>query len=114
MENGTESAIVDPKGRPVTRDVPATALDEPLTFDNLHPDAIYRVRAFAFVAPGTASADVISVEASSSLEVKVTGGEKPTTAELPVTLMEKPFGAEGATPVDFVSGTYQTEREAFR
>ncbi|MBO9541292.1 hypothetical protein J7643_11945 [bacterium] len=114
VEDGTESAIIDPKGNPVTLDVPTEALDQSITFANLHPSATYRVRAFAFTAAGTASIDLISEEASSTLEIKVPDEEKPAAAEVPVTLKGKAFGAGGDASLSIIPGTYLTEIEAFR
>lgn len=114
VEGGTESAIVDPKGIPITRDLPMDAMERLVTFSDLHPNTTYRVRAFAFQAAGTASADVISEVASSTLEVRVEGDEKPTTADLAITLKDKAFNGVASPSIGFDPGGYLTGLEGFR
>jgi len=114
VDGGSESAIVDPTGTPIVKDLAGAAIDGAVTFSNLHPNTTYRVHAFAFQAAGTASTDVISENASSTLLVRVETDDRPQTGVLDVALKDRPFAAEATTSVHILPGTYVTDPEGIR
>ncbi|HEY9899307.1 MAG TPA: hypothetical protein V6D00_09015 [Pantanalinema sp.] len=100
-----ESAIADANGRPITKDVLKADLGTPVGFVNLHPNTRYRIKAYAYKATGEAEGDLISFEASSSLDVQVDTDERPTVGELRVQLADRPFRAEATSSIVFDDGT---------
>lgn len=88
---GSEQVIPGAGGAPLILDLPQASLSAPLTFANLNRDTTYRVRAFAYADSGTSSQ--ISVDASSSVDVTLTGDDRPTLASLPVQLIDRAFSA---------------------
>lgn len=114
VDGASESEMVDPTGTPIFKDIPHGSMSAPVSFTNLHPNTTYRLRAFAYQATGTASADVISEDASSSLVVKVLTDDKPTAADFPIKLKDRPFHGEATSSFQFIPGVYVTEPEGFR
>lgn len=108
LDGASESAMVDTKGDPIYKDVARGNLETPLTFSNLHPNTTYRLKSFAFQAAGTASVDIISTEASATVDVRVGADNKPTSADLPVQLKDKDFAGRVDPTLGITPGIYQT------
>jgi hypothetical protein len=91
------------------KDLARAALASGVPFDGLAPGATYRVRAFAFRTAGTASADQISVDASSSVDVAVVRDDRPPLTTLPVQLRGDTFAGQASTSVAVSEGSVTNE-----
>lgn len=80
-----------------TADVPKLDLGRTIVFGKLRPDLTYRIKARAYKATGTAPADLISVDASSSALV-VVGRKDEHAVGLSVQLADRPFSATTVIP----------------
>jgi hypothetical protein len=105
-------------GQPLQHDVAASDLGKTLRFGKLHPHTTYRLKAFAYEAPGFDAAALISHEASSSVDVTVHAASVQDLVTLPVQLKDRVFsglarsGGFDVTPgVRIASGS--TEMEAY-
>lgn len=96
---GNESASLAEK------DIPAASLSEQVSFFNLHPNTTYRIKAFAYKASGVATDDLISVQASATVDVPVLTDERPTAANLKVQLKDRPFQAQGTSSIVVTNGS---------
>lgn len=102
--NPTEEPVLDAGGAPVTLDVAAADLGEPVNFRNLFANTRYRVRAAAYQAPGVAEADLISTtDATSYVDVTLGSDDAPSMATLRVRLRDRnvyvgPIGASVGLP----------------
>jgi len=94
----TETPVVI-SGSTVSLDIPASSLNVPVLFSNLHTATNYRVRAYAYKASGTATSDLISLDASSSLDILVADSDRPTAGKVPVQLIEKTFNATSSVTI---------------
>lgn len=88
-----EEPVLTTGGAPVAADLSRSELNNPITFDHLAGNATYRVRAYAYRAPGTAANDLISIDAESFVEVEVEGDDRPVMSPLTVKLIATPFAA---------------------
>lgn len=99
VANGTESPVVV-GGAQVAADLALADLDRALTFDRLHSQTAYRVRAYAYSAAGTASANLIStLDSGSYADITVLSNDRPTFGSLPVRLKDKAFAATSSVRV---------------
>ncbi|MNX75007.1 hypothetical protein D3C86_1064650 [compost metagenome] len=114
VANGVESTVVDATNAQLTKDIAKADLGQPIGFGNLHPMTTYRIKAFAYKATGELPADLISVAASSSLDVRVETDERPTVTTLVVQLADRPFRAEGTSSIVVTPGDYDTDFEGIR
>ncbi|MNL00291.1 Serine/threonine-protein kinase PknD [compost metagenome] len=89
-----------------TSDVPQADLGKSIVFGKLRPDLKYRIKAKAYKATGTAAADLISLDASSSVDV-VVGREDRHAIALTVRLIDRLFSASSTLPgVTVTNGQY--------
>lgn len=100
---GTESAVVG-DGGPLSQDVASASFGGSIVFADLVKDTSYRVRGYAYARPGTASADLLSVEDESFLDIVVTHDDRPAVATLSIQLKDKPFAAAGTGSLDIKTG----------
>ncbi|MBO9542316.1 hypothetical protein J7643_17130 [bacterium] len=76
-----------------------------LTFTNLHPWTDYRVRGYAYKAPGTAESDLISLDASSSIDITVENVDRVYAKRLKIQLIDRVFNGQAtASTVTFTDG----------
>lgn len=66
LNGQTEQPLLDSNGNQVMADLAKNQLEQPITFHHLYINTVYRVRAYAYKAPGTAPSDLISTEDGSS------------------------------------------------
>lgn len=78
-------------------DLPKADLARGIVFGKLRPDLTYRIKAKAYKAAGSDPSDLISVDASSSVDVSV-GREDSHDITLPVQLAARDFSATGLIP----------------
>lgn len=88
-----EVPVLTTGGVPVLADLSRSELNSPITFEHLTANATYRVRAFAYDAPGRAENHQISIDAQSYVDVQVEDDDHPTMAPLMVKLAATPFAA---------------------
>lgn len=89
-----ETPVLTSGGAPVAADLSRSEFDSPITFSQLAPDHTYRVRAYAYKAPGTAAEDLISVsDAGSYTDITVLNDDRPPLTPLSVRLIATPFAA---------------------
>lgn len=107
--DGSESAIADGAGNQIFADLRGTEFDNSVTFSNLQRQTRYRIRCFAYKAPGESSGDLISTSNSTSFtDVYVQDDDRPTMATLKVRLIDVVFSGEAMTPnVNVTGGDYQ-------
>lgn len=101
----TEEAVLDGQGNPVKADIANDELDNAITISNLFVNTTYRIRCFAYKAPGEAAEDMIStLDADSYLDVTLTNDDRPTMENLRVKLIDVSVSGEanssGITVVD--------------
>lgn len=85
----------------------STKFTSPVTFTKLKQNTTYRIRAYAYKAAGTASADQISDDANSSVDVPVTTNDAPPLAKLQVKLIDVGFNGQAtSTGTTIVPGGY--------
>lgn len=96
-----EHPVLGSEGAPVQKDVGKADFGKPLVFRKLHHKTHYRIRGFAYSAPGTASADLISVPASSTLDVEVGLVDTAATGILGIQLIDVPFEGLATMSFDF-------------
>jgi hypothetical protein len=99
----TETAVNDALGNPVVLEIPQANLSQPVNFTKLHASTTYRIKAKAYADAG--KTQVISVDASSSVDVAVAQEDRPTLARIKVQLIAKAFDAQGSTGIDVASGS---------
>ena len=103
VADGTES-VVPGAGQDIAR----SALSQTVTIGGLLQDTAYRIRAYAFKAAGTAPADQISVDASSSVDVTVAGDDHPPIAALPIRLADQVFSGQATGSLAITDGIMET------
>lgn len=94
----TLSTVNGPLLTPVaSADAPKANLDGLITFSDIRPHTTYRIKAEAYKAPGTAPADLISLDASSSVDVS-TANQDSHAVTIPVQLVDRTFNGTSLTP----------------
>jgi hypothetical protein len=94
----TLSTVNGPQVTPVaSADVPKADLGQSLVFAKLKPSTTYRIAAKAYKAAGTAIGDLISVDASSSIDLS-TGNHDSHAVTIPVQLVDRAFSGGVLTP----------------
>ncbi|MNK93459.1 Serine/threonine-protein kinase PknD [compost metagenome] len=107
LQGGVEVPVVDDEGNHVQVDLLNSELDVPVKFSNLFRDTTYRIRCYAYKAPGEAPADLIStLDASSYTDVTITNDNAPTVTPLRVRLADVVFNAEFTSGVDVTDGGF--------
>jgi len=106
LSGSTETAVLGSDGQPIAQDIPVANLSGTLSFDRLHHDAQYRVRGYAYKAAGTAEADQISLDASSSVDVTLGTDDRPAIAKLDIQLADRVFDGQATSSIDLVDGGY--------
>ena len=105
VQNKTETPVVDANNHPLILDVPNASLSASIDFSSLHPNTTYRVRAYAYSDPATASL-ISTLDSRSYVDVAVTDDTRPTMATLPVQLMDQTFNGEAtASEIVVASGS---------
>jgi len=104
VEATGEIAVAAEGGGDLAKDVPGSALGQPIRFYRLHRDTRYRLRGFAYKAAGTEDADRISLDASSSVDVTVAHDDRPATGALPLWLLDKTFAGKATSSIAFEPG----------
>ena len=95
MEGTTEVPVLfvtGQVGKPVVKDLPVSSLDASVVLGNLADKTLYRVRARAYAADGTADASLISLDEASFVDVDLTKGEPTGEVRLPIRLRDKKVG----------------------
>ncbi|MBO9542320.1 hypothetical protein J7643_17150 [bacterium] len=105
-----EVPIIDAAGNPIVQDVTRDELSKPITFAGLHPNTRYRFKAYAYKAASTVSDALISIDASSSLDV-ILPDESQQQADLPIQLKATPFDGQASPPFSIPDGLYETGTE---
>ena len=81
---------------------PAMLADIPIM--GLRPDTTYRVTGRAFSRAGRDPADILSIDASSSVDLQVTRDDRPGLIALPVQLRDRTFDGQASTSVLILPG----------
>lgn len=104
---GDQESAVTRNGAPVELDVASGSMDLPFTFENLHNDTTYRVKALAYKAAGTANVDLISTQdAGSAVDITIGRNVTPTLQAVPVKLIDRLFAATGTSSLVVTDGSY--------
>lgn len=104
MSGGLEAAALDAQGNPVQKDIAGADLDNSVAFKNLRHDTTYRIRSYAYKAVGTAASDLISSDASSSVDVVVGRDDRPVLASIPIRLIDKVFDGQATASIVVTDG----------
>jgi hypothetical protein len=107
LSDDVETHVLDGSGNPVMADIPASLLDSPLQFGNLFANTHYRIRAYAYKAPGTAAEDQISDNSASYTDVQVGNDNQVIIAMLRCKLIDVDFSATAGSVIDIVDGGYR-------
>ena len=92
----TETPVLDEEGKEVTADLTRNQLSNLITFSKLKPQTTYRIRAYAYKAPGTAPENLISTnDAGSYVDVEILVDDRPTVTTLKVKLIDVDFDGKG-------------------
>lgn len=89
-----EDLITETKLATASKDVASGSLDAAIFFGGLTSNQRYRIKAYAYKAPGTDPADLISVDASSTTDVQMPSGGGIATANFKVWLKDTDFDAQ--------------------
>lgn len=105
----TETPVLDEEGKEVTADLTRNQLSNLITFSKLKPQTTYRIRAYAYKAPGTAPENLISTtDAGSYVDVEILVDDRPTVTTLKVKLIDVDFDGQGTFQgVDVTPGGYR-------
>jgi hypothetical protein len=108
LDGTSETPVRDASGKAIAQDLPKARLDEPVTFDALLPNTTYRIRAFAYKAPGEDPANLISAgDASSYTDVTLGNDDRPVAATLKVKLADVLFnGITTASGIAVIPGGF--------
>ena len=98
-----EAPVLDGSGQQVQADIPASALSLPWRVSNLAPATTYRIRCYAYDAPGAAAQDKISEDDASYTDVAV-GTAPDCSAQANVTLQDRIFSGTGTGTFQFLPG----------
>ncbi|MBO9540920.1 hypothetical protein J7643_10055 [bacterium] len=102
LVQGSEVAVVDAeRNLPMTLDIASGSLGKAIELSGLNLDTTYRIRGYAYDAPGTAH--LISKDAL--VDVRVTHDDRPEFATLPVRLIDKVFNGEASSDIAISSGS---------
>ena len=93
VASGVETPVTDASGNPLMKDIASPSLGVPVVFGNLNFDTTYRVRAYAYSDPATASL-ISTTDSGSYVDITVTNDDRPTVSTLPVQLIDKIFSGE--------------------
>lgn len=94
-----EEVLLDDNGNQVSADLTNAELDNPVTFANLFRRTIYRIKCYAYKAPGENPSDLISTQDFQSYtDVVVDDDDRPTVGNLKVRLIDVVFDGEANTP----------------
>ncbi|MNK71722.1 hypothetical protein D3C87_911820 [compost metagenome] len=112
LEGGTETPVLGTDNKPVAQAISAAELGAPVTFKALLPGTTYRIRAYAYKAPGEDPQHLIStVGADSYTDVTLTQDDRPISASLKVRLADVLFnGMATASGIVVMPGGYATNR----
>lgn len=112
LEGDKETAVVGTDAKAVIKRIPASKLGDTLTFDALQPNTTYRLRAFAYKAPGEDPKDLISAPgAASYTDVTLTNDDRPVSTTLKVKLADVLFnGMATASGIEVIPGGFSTDR----
>ena len=103
--NGTEIPVLAANNQPLMLDVPNASLSVSVEFTSLHQNTTYRIRAYAYSDPATASL-ISTTDAGSYVDVTVGMDDRPTMANLPVQMINQIFSGEAtASGVTVSSGS---------
>lgn len=93
-----EQEVLDAQGNPVEADLTNEELDSSVNFSNLFVRTNYRIRCYAFKAPGRDLGDLIStLDADSFIDVMIDKDDRPTMANLKVRLLDVEFNGEATS-----------------
>lgn len=108
LSGETETPANGPNGTPIVLDLTQSELESPVTISRLLPNTTYRIRAYAYKAAGTATADLISTgDANSYVDVTLTNDDQPTMSTLKVKLIDRAFsGTATSSGVAVTNGGY--------
>ncbi len=91
-----ETPVLDANNQPITQDLTNSRLGSLITFGNLKPQTTYRIRAYAYNAPGTDAQNLISTTDSGSyVDVEVLTDDRPMVTTLKVKLIDVDFNGQG-------------------
>lgn len=91
----TETPVRDEDGKEVSADLTRNQLSNLITFDKLKPQTKYRIRAYAYKAPGTAPENLISTtDEGSYVDVEILVDDRPTVTTLKVKLKDVDFDGQ--------------------
>lgn len=98
LNGDIELPVLDSNGEQVSADLLNSELDDPVAFFNLFRSTTYRIRCYAYKAPDTAAADLISTaDHQSYVDVAVADDDRPTVANLKVKLIDVAFNGEATS-----------------
>jgi len=86
------------------RDLSGPAILADIPIGGLRPDTTYRITGRAFARPGRDLADILSVDASSSIDLTVTRDDRPGPVALPVQLRDRIFDGQASASVLILPG----------
>lgn len=89
-----------------TKDIASGSFAVPVTFSNLKNNKTYTVNAAAYKAAGTAGADKISVDASSSMTITTTTDNAVAVGTIPVKLVDVSFNGTGTNSIAITPGVF--------
>lgn len=79
-------------------------LDNPVVFFNLKANTQYRIQASAYYSAD--DTQLISIPASSSVDISVLSDDRPTLGNLKVQLMDRLFSGQATSSLNIISGGY--------
>jgi hypothetical protein len=96
LDGTQEKPVLDANGDEVQEDLTRNQLSSLITFEKLKPQTKYRIRAYAYNAPGTSPANLISTtDAGSYVDVQVLDDDRPAVTTLRVKLIDVDFDGQG-------------------
>ncbi|HEY9899840.1 MAG TPA: hypothetical protein V6D00_11710 [Pantanalinema sp.] len=104
VSGGTETPAKDGQGNPLQKDIGSASLADAVAFGGLRHDTTYRIRGYAYKAAGTAAGDLISKDASSSIDVAVARDDRPVVTNIPIQLIDKTFDGQATASNIVVTG----------
>lgn len=102
LEGDQEIPVLDGT-TPKQVDIPKANLEKPILIEKLLMNTTYRVRAYAYQDEGTSN--LISLDASSTVDVRLESGDRPTMATLTVQLKDITFNGQATTSLNIASGS---------
>jgi len=88
----------------IALDIPNASFSSKVVLDGLARNTKYRLRGYAYAQAGTASADLLSVDAQSYVDVDVAADDRPTVAKLSVQLKARAFSGQATGSLDVRAG----------